>query len=131
MRYYFAYILRELPKLRTTGRAAGTTGEVFPMPAVYAISDHQPCAWIPVIARLIHQLHGNAKWHGHWYTDNIIPDQFQPKGYEPTWCTDMHPLRCALKQHPECMFYVCVCVVGWVHLTLVAIGCHEHELLHG
>ena len=63
------------------------------MRAVYAVSHHQPCARITVIARLIHWLHRNAKWHGHRYTDNILPDQFQPQGYEPTWCDDMHLLR--------------------------------------
>ena len=30
-----------------------------------------------------------------------------------------------------CTCSVCVCAVGWLHRTLVVLGCHEHELLHG
>ena len=62
------------------------------MRAVYAIARHQPCAHAAVVTRLIHWLTRNAEWEGTRYTDTIIPSTFQPEGYEPAWCGDMHLL---------------------------------------
>ena len=58
-----------------------------------AIAHHPPCTQQQAGKRLVCWLSNNARWKDQHYADRVIPPDFQPEGYTPAWCSDIHLLR--------------------------------------
>ena len=63
------------------------------MHAVYAIAHHLPCTQQQASKRLVSWPNKNARWEDQQYTDQVVSVEFQPEGYTPAWCADIHLLR--------------------------------------
>ena len=83
-------LMRALHKVvRSVYSASPPWGTQDTMHAVYAISHHQLCTQQEASRKLAHWLYTVSTR----YTDTVIPPQYQPEGYTPTWCYGMHLLK--------------------------------------
>ena len=88
--YGHMVVMRALHKAVHRVYSASLWGAENTMCTVYTIAHHQPCAHSAVVKWLIHWLTRNTQWEDTRYT---FPTIFQPEGYQPAWCADMHLLR--------------------------------------
>ena len=84
-----------------------------------------------VVKQSIYWLTRNAPLEGARYTDHIIPGVFQPEGYQPAWCANVHLLR-TLYTSSYKKFAMCILasIGGCTYHRLYFLGCCEREHEH-
>ena len=90
------------------------------MCAAYAVGHHLPCTRAQALQKFFHWLKTNTVWEGGKYADVVMREAYRPEGYTPVWCHNADLLRWLQRLCDPCMSnsaWLCVCVVGWEHLT--------------